>query len=116
MFHPNRSRWHGFVCAALLVFSATAPNSRAAGVALTRPDAVGRIATNRYALPTGQLLSPAGKQIELPTMRPQVFAMSPDRKVLIAAGKTNGIAVIDVASGKVIQMATMSTNAAEAKA
>jgi YVTN family beta-propeller protein len=113
MFRPFRV----CLCGALATaFVSTSVITQAAGVRLSQPDAIGRIATNRYALPNGQLLSPAGAQIELPSMRPQVFAMSPDRKVLVTAGKTNGIAVIDVASGKVIQMATLSTNAAEAKA
>ncbi len=116
MFHPSRTCWCGFIHAALLLLLGTSFELDGASVALTRANAVGRIATNRYALPTGQLLSPTGTQIELPTMRPQVIALSPDRKVLVTAGKTNGIAVIDIATGKVIQMATLSTNTAEAKA
>ncbi len=36
-------------------------------------------------------------------MRPQALALSPDGKVLVAAGKTNDIVVLDPVSGEVIK-------------
>ena len=42
------------------------------------PDQVGRVAASRYVTPTGQVLTPAGTQVELPGMRPQALAMCPE--------------------------------------
>jgi YVTN family beta-propeller protein len=53
--------------------------------------------------PTGQRLTPAGRQVELPGMRPQALALSPNGRWLAAAGKKSSLAVIDPASGRVVQ-------------
>ena len=39
---------------------------------------VGRIGENRYYTPANQILTPAGIQVELPDLRPQALALSPD--------------------------------------
>src|SRR2546421_7856259 len=77
---------------------------------------VGRVDFSSYITPTGQLLTPAGEQIELPGMRPQALAFSPDGKVVATSGKTNSVVLIDLATGLILQRATLSTNRAEAKA
>ena len=41
-------------------------------------DIVGRIGPNRYYTPANQVLTPAGLQVELPGMRPQALALSPN--------------------------------------
>src|SRR5450759_1911899 len=64
-----------------------------------RPDPVGRLEANRYLTPTGQILTPAGRQVELPGLRPQALALSPDGKWLVTSGKTNGLIVIDATKG-----------------
>lgn len=48
---------------------------------------VGRIAENRYLMPTGQILTPAGRQVRLPGLRPQALALSPDGSLLVTSGK-----------------------------
>lgn len=73
------------------------------------PVKVGRLAPNRYLTPTGQILTPAGRQVELPYMRPQALAISPDGRILVTTGKTNHMAVIDLATGRLRQMASLST-------
>src|ERR1051326_6845180 len=77
---------------------------------------VGRAGTNLYITSTGQLLTPAGTQLELPGMRPQALAFSPDGKLLATSGKTNAMVLIDAATGLVLQRVTLSTNRGEAKA
>src|SRR6476620_5282069 len=98
----------GFGCAT----KTTAPRARL----LTDASTVGRVDVNSYITPTGQLLTPSGQQIELPGMRPQALAFSPDGKVAATSGKTNSVVLIDLATGLVLQRATLSTNRAEAKA
>ena len=72
--------------------------------------AVGRISSDSYVTSTGQLLTPAGRQVELPGMRPQAIALSPDGKILIASGKTTNLVVIDPISCKLLQTVSISTN------
>lgn len=55
----------------------------------------------RVVTPDNHILSPAGKQVELPGMRPQAVALSPNGKVLVAAGKIAGIVPINPVTGEV---------------
>ena len=90
------------VLAGLLIGCQTQqPQQRAAQV--STQDAVGRVATNRYYTPANQVLTPAGLQVELPGMRPQALALSPDGRLLVTAGKTHDLVVLDPQSGKVLQ-------------
>ncbi|UCF37889.1 MAG: bifunctional YncE family protein/alkaline phosphatase family protein, partial [Acidobacteriota bacterium] len=66
-------------------------------------ETVGFSDPQRVVLPVSQILSPAGTQVELPGMRPQVLAMSPDGKLLATSGKTNQLVILDPDSGSVIQ-------------
>jgi YVTN family beta-propeller protein len=69
-----------------------------------RPDAtVGRLGANRYYTPANQILTPAGLQVELPGLRPQALALSPDGQLLVTAGKSHELVVLDPPSGKVLQ-------------
>ncbi|MFO0914831.1 MAG: alkaline phosphatase family protein [Pirellulales bacterium] len=63
---------------------------------------VGYRGANRIVTPVNQILTPAGRQIDLPGMRPQTLALSPDGKVLVTAGKTNELVVVDPISGEII--------------
>ena len=42
----------------------------------------------KVVLPINQVLTPAGRQVELPLMRPQVIKLSSDGKILVTSGKT----------------------------
>ena len=65
-------------------------------------NAVGRQAGS-LETPVNQIVTPAGTLIELPGMRPQALALSPDRKILVTAGLTHELVVIDPATGKIGQ-------------
>jgi len=64
---------------------------------------VGRAGRNRYVTPANQVLTPAGFQVELPGLRPQVLALSPDGRILVTSGKTAELVVIDPNVGRIIQ-------------
>jgi YVTN family beta-propeller protein len=64
---------------------------------------VGRIGTNRFYTPGNQILTPAGHHIELPEMRPQVLAMSPNGRLLVTSGKTHDLVVLDPRTGMILQ-------------
>src|SRR6266699_2904592 len=71
---------------------------------------VGEIATNRYFTPANQILTPFGTQVELPGLRPQASALSPDGKLLVTAGKTHDLVVIDPAAGNILQHVPLPSN------
>src|SRR5262249_59930032 len=54
------------------------------------------------SVPVNQVLTPAGTQVQLPGMRPQVLALSPDGKLLVTSGK-HELVVIDPREGKALQ-------------
>ena len=83
------------------------------GMELNPPGTVGHVAPDVYTTPTGQLLTPAGRQVELPGMRPQAIALSPDGKMLVTTGKKNVLAVIDPTTGRIRQMPSLSTRPRE---
>ena len=70
-------------------------------------DHVGRMGTNRVLLPVNQVITPAGIQVELHGLRPQVLALSPDGKLLLTAGKTRELIGLDPESGKILERAEL---------
>src|SRR5580765_7704216 len=92
------------VLALLLAFGCAEKTPKRA-LLLTDSSTVGRVETNSYITPTGQLLAPAGQQVELPGMRPQALAFSPDGKVIVTAGKTKSLVVNDAVTGLILQRA-----------
>jgi YVTN family beta-propeller protein len=59
--------------------------------------------TPNSELPVHQALTPAGLQIQLPNMRPQALALSPDGRWLVTSGHTSELVVMDPASGRILQ-------------
>jgi DNA-binding beta-propeller fold protein YncE len=55
------------------------------------------------ATPVNQIVTPAGKQIELSGLRPNALALSPDGRLLVTAGLTHELLALDPASGKILQ-------------
>jgi YVTN family beta-propeller protein len=68
---------------------------------------VGRAGTNRTVLPVNQVVTPLGRQIDLPGLRPQVLALSPEGKLLVVSGKTSELIVLDPVTGAVRQRVTL---------
>lgn len=58
---------------------------------------------DRVLTPVNQVLTPAGLQVHLPDMRPQALALSPDASLLVTAGKTHDLVVLDPATGDILQ-------------
>ncbi|HNQ90462.1 MAG TPA: bifunctional YncE family protein/alkaline phosphatase family protein [Verrucomicrobiota bacterium] len=66
-------------------------------------EAVGQSGPQRTVTPVNQIVTPVGVQVELPGMRPQAMALSPDGRILVTSGKTHEIVVIDPATGQIRQ-------------
>src|SRR3954447_14179333 len=54
------------------------------------------------SVPVNQVLTPAGVQIDLPNVRPQVLAISPDGKVIATSGR-HELILIEPQTGKFLQ-------------
>lgn len=78
-----------------------AGSCRTTDTASTEP--VGQAGPQRYVTPIHQILTPAGVQVELPGMRPQAVAMSPDGRLLATSGKTQTLVLIDPQNGEIRQ-------------
>src|ERR1039458_83389 len=78
-------------------------------------NAVGHVAGGLIT-PANQFVTPAGNLIELPGMRPQALALSPDKKFLVTAGLTHELVVLDPASGKILQHVAFPSDKAQEKA
>jgi len=66
--------------------------------------------------PMNQLVTPTGTLIDLPDMRPQALALSPDGKLLVTAGLTHELVAVDPATGKISQRVALPSDQAPAQA
>ncbi|MHB0958058.1 MAG: alkaline phosphatase family protein [Pirellulaceae bacterium] len=62
---------------------------------------VGSTTGNRAVTPVNQVLTPVGVQVDLPGMRPQAIALSPDGKLLLTSGKTSELVVLNPDDGTI---------------
>lgn len=59
--------------------------------------------TNGLETPVNQLVTPAGIFVELPGVRPNALALSPDGRLLVTSGQTHELLVADPVTGKIRQ-------------
>jgi YVTN family beta-propeller protein len=102
-FGPARARPWLALLAALLSCASPGRSADADADVVSTSERVGPAGENRVVTPVNQVLTPAGLQVELPGLRPQALALSPDGRLLVTAGKTHEIVVLDPATGKVLQ-------------
>jgi DNA-binding beta-propeller fold protein YncE len=74
-----------------------------AGVTLTGLSATDEPALPGSLLPVDQTLTPYGKQVYLPSVRPKVLALSPDGRLLVTSGSTDRLIVLDPVTGEIRQ-------------
>src|SRR5213592_3449998 len=93
-----------FQLAALLgtfcLASAQSPAKKPSASSESRAD---RKISAQISVPVNQVLTPAGIQVELPGLRPQVIALSPDGNLLVTSGKTHELIVVHPATGMIVQ-------------
>ena len=79
-------------------------------------EAVGRRGPSRTVLPVNQVVTPLGTQVELPGLRPQALALSPDGRILVTSGKTSELVVVDPGTGAVRQRVELPKTKADPQA
>ncbi len=77
---------------------------------------MGRRGPNRTVLPVNQVVTPLGTQVELPGLRPQALALSPDGRILVTSGKTSELVVVDPGTGAVRQRVELPKTKADPQA
>ena len=100
----------------LFVLLLMASGSAADNYSVTGPsrEPVGRSSHGRLVTPVNQVLTPVGVQVELPGMRPQAIALSPDAQILVTAGKTSDLVVLEPQTGKILQRVALPREKASA--
>src|SRR5687768_17009621 len=71
----------------------------------------GRTTPGRTVTPVNQIVTPTGYQIELPGLRPQAIALSPNGLLLATAGKTSELIIIDPATAQIRQRVALPSSA-----
>jgi YVTN family beta-propeller protein len=69
--------------------------------------------TNGFETPVNQLVTPAGIQVELPHIRPNALALSPNKRILVTSGLTHELIVVDPTTGKISQRVPFPTDKAQ---
>ncbi|MFN6139798.1 MAG: bifunctional YncE family protein/alkaline phosphatase family protein [Planctomycetota bacterium] len=91
-----------FVICCLVQTTATAQDKNSEVYDLDRQWVGGSI-EDAIVTPVNQRLTPVGKWLDLPGMRPQVLALSPNGKIAVTSGKTSKLLVIDPETATVLQ-------------
>jgi len=73
---------------------------------------VGRAGRNRVVTPVNQVLTPYGVQVELPGLRPQAMALSPNRLLLAVSGKSSEVVIMDPLTGRIRQRVALPSDQA----
>src|SRR5262249_14240964 len=68
---------------------------------------VGRSGSTRLVTPVNQIIQPYGRQVDLPGLRPQALALSPNGKLLAVSGKTNQVLILDPVNGAILQRVSL---------
>ena len=108
---PDRTLRAAAAVAAAILFFALAPACKKEPPAPSDTETVGVKEAGRTVVPVNQVVTPAGIQVPLPGMRPQAIALSPDGRLLVVAGKTHELVVLDPASGEVRQRVALPAEA-----
>ena len=72
-------------------------------------EVVGRNASG-FETPVNQIVTAAGTLIELPGLRPLALALSPDGRLLVTAGLTHELVVLNPATGTIVQRVAFPTD------
>ena len=82
----------------------SAPSAASApAAAVSDTGRVGRQPGGRLTTPVNQEVTPLGRVVDLPGLRPQALALSPDGASLLVSGKTSELLVLDPVTGEIRQ-------------
>ena len=115
--HLNKGCWiHRVAALAGMVLWSACHSGEDASRRFHVAEPVGTAGTNRMVIPVNQILTPAGIQVDLPGMRPQAVALSPDGRWLVTAGKTHELVLLDPGTGRIVQRVPLPSDKATSAA
>jgi DNA-binding beta-propeller fold protein YncE len=97
---PSFAIASGFV--ALALSAGSMPLAISQEVDQANMEWVGRSVDQSIVTPVNQRLTPYGTWVELPGMRPQAIAVSPDGRLAVTSGKTSQLVVFDPIAGTIL--------------
>ncbi len=102
---PNPAAVIGVLLASVSTVQAQSPDR----LPVDKPEIadVGYQADGRIRTPVNQILTPCGKQLDLPGMRPQALALSRDGNLIAVSGKTSQLIIVDPTTGNIRQTVAM---------
>ena len=74
---------------------------------LNDDEQVGYAADGRIVTPVNQVLTPYGRQVDLPGMRPRRWRCLRTDRCIVTAGKTSELVVVDRSSGEIRKRVTL---------
>lgn len=77
---------------------------------ISTTDLVGGSRGDSVSTPVNQWLTPFGKQVALPGLRPQVLALSPHGRLLVTSGKTSELVILEPGSGAIRQRVKLASD------
>ena len=108
------SSWPSLMFSVLLVFLTGCAADDKIALHIDPAAPVNPFTADHVILPVNQVLTPAGLQVELPGLRPQVLVLSPDGQLLATSGKTHELVLIHPVAGTILQRVPLpSENARE---
>jgi YVTN family beta-propeller protein len=111
--HPNaagRVIGPAFLALSILSSPGQEPGSWAATT-----ETVKRTSSARAVTPVNQVVESAGRVLDLPGMRPQAVALSPNGRLLATAGKTHELVIVDPARGTILQKVPLPAEESDAR-
>src|ERR1035437_4035311 len=78
-------------------------------------ETVGRHSTG-FETPVNQFVTPAGRLVELPGMRPNALALSPDGQLLVTSGRTHELVVLNPVTGSILKQVAFPSDKAPPEA
>ena len=97
------------LCPLVLLLALVLPAAETTGDFAATSQAVGRL-PDGLETPVNQRVTPAGKSVELPGVRPNALALSPDRELLVTSGLQPELLVMSPTTGEIVQRVPFPTD------
>lgn len=110
--NPHR-RFRLIFCSFVIVAFVGCVANQKSGLHTSPTDPINPFSTNGVLVPVNQVLTPAGIQVELPGLRPQVLALSPDGSFLATSGKTPELITVHPVTGAILQRVSLPSEKTE---
>ena len=107
LMQPARNLFTSFSLVLIASTGLMAGENRVEPRGVDTAEHVARLPGGRIVTPVNQILTPIGQQVDLPGLRPQALALSPDGQILVTSGKTAEVVVLSPITGNILQRVSL---------